>query len=43
MSALEARIPVETGTRDTLRGLKQGAETYDDVINRLIEAYPAPE
>ena len=31
------QIQIESRTRDDLRALKQGTETYDDVINRLIE------
>ena len=34
-----AQMKVADETRDKLRGMKQGAETYDDVINRLMEAY----
>jgi predicted CopG family antitoxin len=32
-----AQIRVDDNTRDVLRGLKNGSETYDDVITRLID------
>jgi len=32
-----AQIQVDDETRDTLRALKEGSETYDDVITRLID------
>jgi hypothetical protein len=31
-----ARIPVKPHTRDELRGLKTGGETYDDVVRRML-------
>lgn len=30
-------IPIESDTRDRLRGEKQGNETYTDVITRLLD------
>jgi len=36
MTELTARVPCEDETRDKLRSLKNGAERYDDVLNRLI-------
>ena len=30
-------IPIESDTRDRLRGEKVGNETYSDVINRLSD------
>lgn len=33
------RIPVDSSTRDELRGLKRGAERYDDVVRRLLDQY----
>lgn len=32
-----AQIKIGDKTRDTLRALKEGNETYDDVIKRLID------
>jgi len=32
-----AQIQIDDETRDHLRALKEGAETYDDVINRLMD------
>jgi predicted CopG family antitoxin len=31
-----AQIKIDDATRDDLRAQKQGAETYDDVITRLL-------
>ena len=33
----DTRIPIDSETRDRLRGEKVGNETYSDVINRLID------
>ena len=33
----DTTIPIESDTRDRLRGQKVGDETYTDVINRLID------
>ena len=33
----DTRIPIDSETRDRLRGEKVGNETYTDVINRLID------
>jgi len=33
-------IIVSTETRERLRRLGRKGETYDDIINRLIDAYP---
>lgn len=42
MSAQEyARPPIQPETRDRLRAAKTGAESFDDVINRLLDAYQA--
>jgi hypothetical protein len=35
----QPRIPVDSSTRDQLRGLKRGAERYDDVVRRLLDEY----
>jgi predicted CopG family antitoxin len=32
-----AQIKIADSTRDTLRARKEGAETYDDVIQRLLD------
>lgn len=37
MGKLDARIPVTAHTRDRLRALKRGNDTYEDVIRRLME------
>ena len=37
MSAQKAHIYVEPDTRDRLRAAKQGGETYDETINRLLD------
>jgi len=33
----DTTIPIESDTRDRLRGEKVGNETYSDVIERLID------
>lgn len=33
----DTSIPIESETRDRLRGEKQGSETYSDTIERLID------
>lgn len=35
--AAETRVPCSEKTRDRLRAVKVGGETYDDVMNRLLE------
>lgn len=32
-----ARPPIRSETRDRLRAAKIGAESYDDVVNRLLD------
>lgn len=39
MSNATTRIPLEPGTRDELRSMKEGVERYDDVVTRLMENY----
>lgn len=34
----KAHLKVEPATRDRLRAEKVGGETYDDVLNRLLES-----
>lgn len=34
-----ARPPIKESTRDRLRAAKQGAESFDDVVNRLLDEY----
>lgn len=34
-----AQIKIADVTRDKLRAEKEGAETYDDVVLRLLEGY----
>lgn len=38
MSEQDTTIRVRSETRDKLRAAKEGGESYDDVINRLLEA-----
>lgn len=33
------RIPCRSKTRDRIRGLKTGAENYEDVLRRLLASY----
>jgi predicted CopG family antitoxin len=35
----DTTIPIESDTRDRLRGKKRGGETYSDVIERLIDSH----
>lgn len=35
MSELSARIPCRVETRNKIRALKRGGETYDEVLQRL--------
>lgn len=39
MSAQKAHIYVEPDTRDRLRAAKSGGESYDDVVNRILEEH----
>lgn len=39
MAELNARIPCEDETRDRLRELKEGSETYDNVLTWLMDEY----
>ncbi len=32
-------IPLSKGTRDRLRGMGRKGETYDELLNRLMDAY----
>lgn len=34
-----ARPPIRPETRDRLRSAKTGSESFDDVVNRLLDAY----
>jgi len=36
MTDLDARVPCTKETRDELRALKTGAESYEDVLRRLL-------
>lgn len=36
-------IELNENTRDTLRGLKRGNESYDDVLKNMIEVYDPDE
>lgn len=38
-----AEIPVNPGTRDRLRRRKTGGESYDDVLNRLLDGQPSED
>jgi hypothetical protein len=33
----DTTVTLASDTRDRLRAAKQGGETYDDVVNRLLE------
>ncbi|MBA7539311.1 hypothetical protein ES705_31590 [subsurface metagenome] len=37
------KIGVDASTRDVLRGLKKGGETFDDVVQRLIKYWVLEE
>lgn len=39
MEELEARLPCRIETRDKIRALKRGSETYDDVLQRLYSEH----
>lgn len=43
MSKNVISIRVTSKTRDILRAMKRGGETYDDVIRRVIRAYHTAE
>ena len=33
----DTRIPLDSETRDMLRGMKEGNQTYDELINELVD------
>jgi predicted CopG family antitoxin len=35
----DTTIPIDSDTRDRLRGYKRGGETYSETIERLCDAY----
>ncbi len=37
------KIGVDASTRDVLRGLKKGGDTFDDVVQRLIKYWVLEE
>lgn len=39
MAELEARLPCRIETRDKIRALKRGSDTYDDVLQRLYSEH----
>lgn len=39
MAELKARLPCRIETRDKIRALKRGSETYDDVLQRLYSEH----
>ena len=39
MTDLTARIPTTTETRDRIRRLKIGSESYEEVLTRLLDEY----
>jgi hypothetical protein len=43
MAELNARIPCQDETRDELRALKEGSERYDDVLQRMLDAFEAKD
>ena len=40
---MSVAIRVKPDTRDQLKAMKQGGETYDDVIQRVIRSWAAAE
>lgn len=36
----ETRVPCSVETRERLKSRKHGGETYDDVINRILDSAP---
>ena len=35
----KARLPVEFETRDRVKALKRGGESYDDLLRKMAEQY----
>lgn len=42
MAATDTRIPCSVSTRDKIRGLKRGGETYDELLERMADQYEPP-
>jgi hypothetical protein len=38
-----AKIPVDPETRDRIRALKRGQQSYDDLLNRMADQYDPEE
>lgn len=38
-----ARLPVRAATREEIRRLKRGGETYDSLLRKMIEQYDPEE
>ncbi len=38
-----SRIPVSRSTRDLVKAQKRGGETYDDLLQRMVEQYDPEE
>jgi hypothetical protein len=43
MPELDARIPLHSETRDDLRALKRGQESYDDLLRKMMDNYEPEE
>jgi hypothetical protein len=43
MSRYETSIKVSKNTRDRVRRLKRGQESYDDLLDRMAKQYQPPE
>lgn len=39
----DARISIRKSTRDEIRNLKRGGETYDSVLRKMIDQYDPDE
>lgn len=39
MPEMDARIPLQAETRDDLRQLKRGGETWNDLLRKMAEQY----
>lgn len=38
-----ARIPVDSGLRDRIRAVKRGGDTYNDVLQKMVDQYDPDE
>lgn len=42
MGSSDKRIPCRKDTRDQVRRLKRGGDSYEDVLQHLLETYNGP-